>query len=121
MEENNLLKAKRLILAEKFKQAKALLLPLGHKGNSNAQLILGYLYYGGDEDTTSEESEYWLSKSAANGNPEAMYYTATTNFEEGTSSNCAEQESSFKQMSLAKLKFRHRAKLNKTKTLLILN
>ena len=101
MEEIILLNAKRLILDEKYQEAKTLLLPLANNGDSSAQLILGYLYYGGDEDTTSDESEYWLSKSSANGNPEAMYYIATTNFEEGTSSNNAEQESSLRQVETA--------------------
>ncbi len=75
--------AKRLILAEKFEKAKLLLRQLAKRNISEAQLILGYLYYGGDEKTTSKDSEYWLRKSAKNGNAEALALIASTNFKLG--------------------------------------
>lgn len=76
--------AKRLILKERFRKAKALLLPLAEKNNSEAQLILGYLYYGGDLETTASVAGYWLQKSAKNGNAEAIALVASTNFKKGT-------------------------------------
>jgi TPR repeat protein len=75
--------AKRLILSEKFEQAKKLLRPLANSGSGEAQLILGYLYYGGDPKTTAEESAQWLRKSARRKVPEAMAYLAMTNFKTG--------------------------------------
>lgn len=84
--------AKRLILAEKYEKAKSLLRPLALKNNAEAQLILGYLYYGGDVKTTAKNSEYWLKKSAGNGNAEAIALLASTNFKIGSwsseSENC---------------------------------
>jgi TPR repeat protein len=47
--------AKRLILAKKFREAKKLLTPLARKNSAMAQLLLGYLYYGGDLNNTSKQ------------------------------------------------------------------
>ena len=74
---------KRLILAEKYEKAKSLLRPLANKNNAEAQLLLGYLYFGGDSKTTAKDSGYWLSKSAKNGNAEAIALVASTNFKIG--------------------------------------
>lgn len=76
--------AKRLILAEKYEKAKSLLLPLAEKDNAEAQLLLGYLYYGGDIKTTAKQSQYWLEKSANIGNAEAVALVASTNFKLGS-------------------------------------
>jgi len=76
--------AKRLILAEKYENAKLLLRPLAKRNNAVAQLLLGYLYYGGDDKTTAKTSEYWLKKSAQNGNAEAVALLASTNFKIGS-------------------------------------
>ena len=39
-------RGKKYILAEQFSNAKELLYPLAYDNNAEAQLILGYLYYG---------------------------------------------------------------------------
>ncbi len=72
--------AKKLILSEKYEKAKYHLRSLAKNNNSEAQLILGYLYYGGDPKTTANDAKYWLEKSAKNGNAEAMALLASTNF-----------------------------------------
>lgn len=87
--------AKKLILLEKFEEAKQILEQVGNENNMEAQLILGYLYYGGDLNTSSEKAEYWLKRSAKNGNADAMYYLATTNFKEGTTSTELDRKDSF--------------------------
>ncbi len=91
---NHIQEAKNYILAEQFKKAKQILEPLAEENNAEAQLILGYLYYGGDEETTSQQAEYWLERSSENGNAEAMMYIATTNFQEGQTSTEAKDPSS---------------------------
>ena len=85
--------AKRLILAKKYEQAKLLLRSLA-TNNAEAQLILGYLYYGGDTKTTAKESHYWLKKSAQNGNAEAIALLASTNFKKGFWSNEPQSQTS---------------------------
>ena len=70
-------------------------MPLANTNNDEAQLILGYLYFGGDDNTTSEQAGEWLTKSAKNGNPEAIFLVATTNFKEGQWSSEAENEEQF--------------------------
>jgi TPR repeat protein len=79
--------AKRLILVRKYEQAKSILRSLANNKNAEAQLILGYLYYGGDTKTTAKDSQYWLKKSAKNGNAEAIALLASTNYKEGVWSN----------------------------------
>lgn len=79
--------AKRLILAEKYEKAKSLLRPLAENKNAEAQLLLGYLYYGGDLKTTAKESQYWLKMSAKNGNADALALFASTDFKLGSWSN----------------------------------
>ncbi len=86
--------AKRLILSEKYEKAKSLLLPLAEKNNAGAQLLLGYLYYGGDNKTTAKQSQYWLERSAKNGNAEATALVASTNFKIGSWSNEPESHKS---------------------------
>mgnify|MGYP003649907411 CR=1 FL=1 len=71
--------AKRLIIAQKYERAKSLLRSLADKNNAEAQLLLGYLYYGGDPRTTAKDSLYWLRKSADNRNAEAIALLASTN------------------------------------------
>ena len=88
--------AKRLILAEKYKKAKCHLLPLAAKNNTEAQLLLGYLYFGGDDKTTARDSEYWLIKSSRNGNAEAMALLASTNFKTGFWSSESQSRKSLK-------------------------
>lgn len=88
--------AKRLILAEKYKKAKSLLWPLAIKNNAEAQLLLGYLYFGGDDKTTAKDSEYWLKKSSKNGNAEAMALLASTNFKIGYWNSESESRKSLK-------------------------
>lgn len=87
--------AKKLILKEQFGKAKKILTPLAEENDANAQLILGYLYYGGDSDTSAEQAEYWLQKSSDNGNAEAMFYVATTNFKQGHTSDTPKDSESF--------------------------
>jgi TPR repeat protein len=83
VKEMNTNNAKKYILAEQFSKAKEILLLLAKSNDAEAQLILGYLYYGGDSDTSAEEAKYWLLKSCENGNAEAMFYIATTDFKNG--------------------------------------
>lgn len=78
---------RKYILAEQFDKAKEILLPLAKSNDAGAQLILGYLYYGGDSETSAEEAEYWLLKSCENGNAEAMFYVPTTDFKNGFTSS----------------------------------
>lgn len=85
--------AKRLIVAEKYKQAKSLLHLIADH-NAEAQLLLGYLYYGGDTKTTTKDSHYWLKKSAKNGNAEAIVLLASSNFKEGYWSSVPEGKKS---------------------------
>jgi len=87
--------AKEFILAEEFDKAKEILLPLAKTNDAEAQLILGYLYYGGDSDTSAEEAKYWLLKSCENGNAEAMFYIATTDFKNGFTSSEPKDSESF--------------------------
>lgn len=84
MKFNRINLAKKLILAEKYNKAKSLLRTLAKNNHAGAQLLLGYLYYGGDIKTTAKESKYWLEKSAKNGNAEAMALLAATNFKVST-------------------------------------
>ncbi|MDE1462422.1 tetratricopeptide repeat protein [Spartinivicinus poritis] len=93
--------AKRLILAEKYKQAKKLLIPLAKKGNAEAQLILGYLYYGSDPEMSAKESEYWLKKSANNKHPEAVALLANTNYKKGCWSSVPSTQKAIKQLEWA--------------------
>jgi len=87
--------AKRKILARKYEEAKSLLRPLAEKDNAEAQLLLGYLYYGGDIKTTAKHSQYWLEKSSKNGNVEALALLATTNHKIGSWSNILESKKSY--------------------------
>ena len=82
--------AKRLILAKKFKQAKALLMPFALKGNVRAQMLLGYLYFGGDTNTSARQAESWLRKSARKGNADAMAMLAEMDFKHGFRSSEAQ-------------------------------
>lgn len=84
MPDNPISSAKHYILWEDFKKAKEILRPLAENNDAEAQLLLGYLFYCGDSDTSGVEAAYWLHKSCASGNAEAMYYVATTDFEQGT-------------------------------------
>ncbi len=86
--------AKRLILSEKYEKAKSLLRPPAEKNNAEAQLLLGYLYYGGDPKTTATQSQYWLGRSAKNGNAEAVALVASTNFKIGSWSSEPESRKS---------------------------
>ncbi len=70
---NRIAIAKKLILAEKFKKAKSLLAPIAKKGHSKAQLIMGYLYFGGDMNMSSKETKYWLTKAAEQGLSESQH------------------------------------------------
>lgn len=87
--------AKRLILVRKYEKAKSLLRPLANNNNAEAQLLLGYLYYGGDPNTTVKESKCWLEKSAKNKNPEALALLASTNYKSSYWSNEPENRKSF--------------------------
>lgn len=64
MQYNRIGMAKRLILARKYEKAKKLLRPIANKNNAQAQLLLGYLFFGGDLKTTPKKAQYWLQKSA---------------------------------------------------------
>ncbi len=48
--------AKRLIVSGKFRKAKNLLRPLAEKESQDAQYMLGYLYYGGDPETSRKDA-----------------------------------------------------------------
>ncbi len=86
--------AKRLILARKYEKAKLLLRSLAKNENSEAQLLLGYLHYGGDTKTTAKDSQYWLKRSAKNRNAEAVALLESSNFKEGSWSNEPESRKS---------------------------
>lgn len=90
MQFNKLGIAKRLILASKFKKAKKLLMPMARKGSSRAQLVLGYLYFGGDLEMSRKEAKYWLEKAARRGEAEALGMLAITDFNTGAWANFAE-------------------------------
>lgn len=92
---NRIITAKKLIILEKFEEAKIILEDVANENNMEAQLILGYLYYGGDLNTSPAKAKYWLKRSAKNGNADAMYYLATTDFDQGSSSTEMENEESF--------------------------
>jgi len=70
-------------MKDRFEKAKSILLPLAEKNNAEAQLLLGYLFYGGDFKMTLTTAGHWLKKSARNGNVEAMAMVAGVNFREG--------------------------------------
>lgn len=70
---NRLSICKRLILKERYRKAKQLLIPLANKGNAHAQLILGYLYFTSDRSTLRSESINWLEKAAKQRNPDAIH------------------------------------------------
>jgi TPR repeat protein len=56
-----------------YKEAFNTLLPLAKQGNAEAQYTVGYLYYYGKgvvED--QEKAQYWINKSAQQGNPLAI-------------------------------------------------
>jgi len=92
MQFNKLGIAKRMILASKFNKAKRLLIPMANKMHSKSQLILGYLYFGGDMEMSRKESKFWLEKAARQGEADAMTMLATTNFSQGSWSNIAESK-----------------------------
>lgn len=98
---NKLGVVKRLILNSKFQKAKKLLKPLAKKGNSKAQLIFGYLYFGGDFDISRKESEYWLKSAARKGEAEAMALLATTNFKDGYWANFSESRAQMRKIEKA--------------------
>ncbi len=79
--------SKKANSSEKYEKAKSLLLPLAEKNNAEAQLLLRYLYCGGDNKTTAKQSQYWLERSAKNKNAEAIALVASTNFKIGSWSN----------------------------------
>lgn len=83
MKFNRLGVSKRFILAKKYKKAKKLLTPLAKRKNAQAQLLLGYLYYGGDTGTSRKQAYLWLKQSAQNGNLDAIALTAQTDFKVG--------------------------------------
>ena len=87
--------AKKLILLKKFQEAKQILEQVANENNEEAQLILGYLYYDAGSNTSPEQAHHWLERSAKNGNANAMYYLATTNFEKGETSTESESAESF--------------------------
>lgn len=101
MKSNRIGIAKKLILAEKFKKAKKLLYPIAKKGNVEAQHLLGYLYFGGDLEMSSKESNYWLSKAAKKGHPEALAELAGTNFKIGGWSTTPDSAKGIKQLESA--------------------
>ncbi|WP_413662333.1 tetratricopeptide repeat protein [Microbulbifer sp. CNSA002] len=72
--------SKRLILAGKYKKAIDLLLPIANARNEVAQLILGYLYFMADSGMDGVNAKKWLEKSAKQGNADALYFLATTDF-----------------------------------------
>ncbi len=87
--------AKRLIIRKKFKSAKLLLNLLAKQNDAEAQLILGYLYFGGDINTSPEESKYWLKRSAKNGNAEALALLASASFRSGRWNTIADSRKHF--------------------------
>ena len=93
--------AKRLIVSGKFKKAKALLRPIAEKGNSDAQYMLGYLYYGGDLETSRKDAEYWLTKAAKNGHADALAEIAAGNFKIGSWSTTPETPNGIRQLEKA--------------------
>lgn len=98
MQFNKLGIAKRLVLASRFNKAKKLLKPMAKKGSSKAQLILGYLYFGGDMEMSRQEAKYWLEKAARSGESEAIGMLATTNFKTGAWANFAVSKSQIKKV-----------------------
>lgn len=98
---NRLSICKRLIISGYYKKAKKLLTPLANKGNSHAQLILGYLYFTADMNTTRTESLYWLRKSASNRNPDAIDILSTMPLYHSYWSNCVAWKPNLKKVLLA--------------------
>jgi uncharacterized protein len=65
----------KAIKSAKFGKVVELLTPLAELGDSEAQFLLGYLYFIG-ADVSYLESISWLIKSADQGNAKASYYLA---------------------------------------------
>jgi TPR repeat protein len=64
---------KKAFYYQHYDQSFKLLLPLAQKGNVEAQYAVGYSYYYGKgviED--QEKGQYWINKSASQGNPLAI-------------------------------------------------
>lgn len=93
--------AKRLIVAGKFRKAKSLLRPIAENENSDAQYMLGYLYYGGDPETSGKDAEYWLTKAAKQGHADALAEIAATNFNFGGWSTTPETPRGISQLEKA--------------------
>jgi TPR repeat protein len=92
---------KRLILKERFRTAKQLLIPLANKGNAHAQLILGYLYFTSDRNTSRSESIDWLQKAAKQRNPDAIYLLSSMSVSRGFWSNYIVSQRQLKKIYLA--------------------
>jgi uncharacterized protein len=65
--------AESAIKNAEFGKALELLTPLAEQGDSDAQFLLGYLYFT-NADVSYLESTAWLQKSAEQSNPMACYY-----------------------------------------------
>jgi TPR repeat protein len=92
---------KRLILKERFRKAKQLLIPLANKGNAHAQLILGYLYFTSDRNTSRSESIDWLQKAATQRNQDAIYLLSSMSVSRGFWSNYIVSQRQLKKIYLA--------------------
>ena len=101
MQYNRLGIIKRIILSKKFEKAKKLLRPLAESNNTGAQLLLGYLYFGGDLRMSWEESQKWLRKSAQLGNPEAMALVSATDFRQGIWTTTPESKKGLKLLEVS--------------------
>src|SRR5688572_7910535 len=66
-------KARNLIDAEHYDEATELIFSLAEHGDSEAQFLLGYLYFT-SADVTRAESIKWLCKAVDKDHPEACYY-----------------------------------------------
>ena len=98
---NRLSICKRLILKERYRKAKQLLIPLANKGNAHAQLILGYLYFTSDRNTSRPESIQWLQKAAKQRNPDAIYLLSSMSVSRGFWANYMVSHRQLKKIYLA--------------------
>src|ERR1700722_13565206 len=64
---------KQAFYYQHYDEAFKLLLPLAEQGNPEAQYAVGYAYYYGKGVIESpEKGQYWINKSAQQGNPLAI-------------------------------------------------
>jgi len=70
-----LAKAQAALAREDYESVESIVRPLAEAGNSEAQYLLGYLYFTPVE-IDKEEARRWLTRAAAQNHPQACYWLA---------------------------------------------